>query len=320
MLTPRSGLPALIVGVVLFALLLNTLVMSPDRPRLLRSFAVVTGSAFVLKFVVLASLADPEGGRTKRVLLALFDVATLGTISQAPLHAAAGYFAFATRPAVSHWRHAASIFHVSVLDRAATVWRARPDTNGITMPTRTAHAVSILGLLIALLSPHSAGAQPATRPFGTLREQATMQQEWLKKRFDTFLAPLMRKHGDRHVGHPDAGIRGRPGLQGADRARDLCRAAPDHLRVLRQMRRRRRRTRDRVHRADRARRHLPGRRVRGAPLDEEGGGGRRRGPAGGTLGRRAMAGAEGGDRGTQAPGHRDQSIDGLCLLGRPVER
>ena len=94
MLTPRSGLPSLIAGVVLFSLLLNTLVMSPDRPRLLRSFAVVTGSAFVLKFVVLASLVDPEGGRTKRVLLALFDVATLGTISQAPLHAAAGYWAF----------------------------------------------------------------------------------------------------------------------------------------------------------------------------------------------------------------------------------
>ena len=94
MLTPRSGLPALIVGVVLFVLLLNTLVMSPDRPRLLRSFAVVTGSAFVLKFVLLASLADAGGGRTKRVLLALFDVATLGTISQAPLHPAAGYWAF----------------------------------------------------------------------------------------------------------------------------------------------------------------------------------------------------------------------------------
>jgi hypothetical protein len=94
MLTPRSGLPALIVGVVLFVLLLNTLVMSPDRPRLLRSFAVVTGSAFVLKFILLASLADTDGGRTKRVLLALFDVATLGTISQAPLHAGAGYWAF----------------------------------------------------------------------------------------------------------------------------------------------------------------------------------------------------------------------------------
>jgi len=94
MLTPRSGLPGLIVGVVLFVLLLNTLVMSPDRPRLLRSFAVVTGSAFLLKFVLLASLADPDGGRTKRVLLALFDVATLGTISQAPLHPGSGYLAF----------------------------------------------------------------------------------------------------------------------------------------------------------------------------------------------------------------------------------
>lgn len=94
MLTPRSGLPALLVGAVLFALLLNTLVMSPDRARLLRSFSVVTGSAFVLKFVMLASLADAEGGRTKRVLLALFDAATLGTISQAPLHPAAGYGAF----------------------------------------------------------------------------------------------------------------------------------------------------------------------------------------------------------------------------------
>jgi hypothetical protein len=94
MLTPRSGLPSLIVGVVLFVLLLNTLVMSPDRPRLLRSFAVVTGSAFLLKFVVLAALADPDGGRTKRVLLALVDAATLGTIAQAPLHPASGYLAF----------------------------------------------------------------------------------------------------------------------------------------------------------------------------------------------------------------------------------
>jgi hypothetical protein len=40
------------------------------------------------------------------------------------------------------------------------------------------------------------GAMPsADRPFGTLREQAAMQQEWLKKRLDTFLPTLMRKHG-----------------------------------------------------------------------------------------------------------------------------
>jgi hypothetical protein len=40
------------------------------------------------------------------------------------------------------------------------------------------------------------GALPAAdRPFGTLREQAAMQQQWLKTRLDTFLPALMRKHG-----------------------------------------------------------------------------------------------------------------------------
>lgn len=94
MLTPRSGLPSVIVGLVLFLLLLNTFVAHPDRSRLLRSLAVVLGSAFVLKFVILAALADPEGGRTRRVLIAVMDAATLGTISQEPLHPAAGYLAF----------------------------------------------------------------------------------------------------------------------------------------------------------------------------------------------------------------------------------
>jgi hypothetical protein len=95
MLTPRSGLPAMIVALVLLLLLINTWVAVPDRPRVLRSLAVVLGSAFLLKFVVLAALADPDGGRTKRMLVALFDVATLGTITQDPLHPAAGYVAFA---------------------------------------------------------------------------------------------------------------------------------------------------------------------------------------------------------------------------------
>lgn len=41
------------------------------------------------------------------------------------------------------------------------------------------------------------GALPTAieRPFGTLREQAAMQQAWLARRLDTFLPSLMRKHG-----------------------------------------------------------------------------------------------------------------------------
>lgn len=94
LLTPRSGLPSVLVAIVLFLLLVNTLVMSPDRPRLLRSLGVVLGSAFLLKFVVLTALADPDGGTAARVLAALFDAATLGTIAQDRLPPSSGYLAF----------------------------------------------------------------------------------------------------------------------------------------------------------------------------------------------------------------------------------
>ncbi len=46
---------------------------------------------------------------------------------------------------------------------------------------------------VARLAP--AGLPAADRPFGTLRDQAAMQQAWLKARLDTFLPALMRKHG-----------------------------------------------------------------------------------------------------------------------------
>ena len=50
-------------------------------------------------------------------------------------------------------------------------------------------------LVVSLLMPGPAAAQERQRPFGTLREQAAMQQEWLRKRVDTFVPSLMRKHG-----------------------------------------------------------------------------------------------------------------------------
>jgi hypothetical protein len=94
MLTPRSGLPLFFVDVFLFVLFLNTLVAQPDRVRLLRSLAVILGSALVLKFVVLAALSGPSSSRTARVLAALFDAATFGTITQEAQAPGAGYLAF----------------------------------------------------------------------------------------------------------------------------------------------------------------------------------------------------------------------------------
>ena len=95
MLTPATGLPMFFVSVLFLVLLANTLVAGPDRVRLLRSLAVIFGAGLILKFVVLAGLAEPAG-RTARVLVALFDAATFGSIAQEPQPAASGYLAFLT--------------------------------------------------------------------------------------------------------------------------------------------------------------------------------------------------------------------------------
>ena len=118
MLTPASGLPLLLFDAFLLVLLTNTLVTAPDRDRALRSLLVIFGSAFVLKFAVLASLSSPDGGRMRSVLLALVDVATLGTIAQDHLAPGSGYLAFAAiglymigaaaLPSVVEWPSAAA--------------------------------------------------------------------------------------------------------------------------------------------------------------------------------------------------------------------
>lgn len=70
------------------------------------------------------------------------------------------------------------------------------------MLSTTIRRTALAALLLVL--PMSLGAQDrlasnampgAERPFGTLRDQAAMQQRWLKQRLDTFLPALMRKHG-----------------------------------------------------------------------------------------------------------------------------
>jgi hypothetical protein len=96
LVTPESGLPRLLSSVFFLVLLLNTLAASPDRVRVLRSLVVIFGSAFVLKFVVLAALSDPTGGMLKRALLALLEGVTLGTLTQDVFHESTGYLAFFT--------------------------------------------------------------------------------------------------------------------------------------------------------------------------------------------------------------------------------
>ena len=96
LVTPEAGLPFLLFNVFLFVLLVNTLAASPDRVSVLRSMAVIVGAAFILKFIVLRALSDPGETTLKRVLYVLLEGVTLGTLTQPPLHPAAGYLAFGT--------------------------------------------------------------------------------------------------------------------------------------------------------------------------------------------------------------------------------
>lgn len=96
LVTPEAGLPFLLFNVLLFVLLVNTLAAFPDRVSVLRSMAVITGAAYILKFILLGALSDPGEGALKRILYVMLEGVTLGTLTQPRLHPAAGYLAFAT--------------------------------------------------------------------------------------------------------------------------------------------------------------------------------------------------------------------------------
>ena len=59
------------------------------------------------------------------------------------------------------------------------------------------YALATVALAGTLALSVRAGAQDpgAARPFGTLREQAAVRQQWLRQRMETVLPALMRKHG-----------------------------------------------------------------------------------------------------------------------------
>jgi hypothetical protein len=96
LVTPATGLLAFVFTTFFVLLLWNTLAAEPDRRQLLRSLLVVLGGAFVLKFVVLGALYDPQAGLLRRVLLAMLDGVALGTLGFVPDAAATGYLAFLT--------------------------------------------------------------------------------------------------------------------------------------------------------------------------------------------------------------------------------
>ena len=95
-LTPDAGVLRLVFNLFFLFLLWNTLAAQPDRVRLLRSLLVVFGWAYVVRYVALASLADPHAGWTRRAVTALLEGASAGALSGEAMAPLAGYVAFGT--------------------------------------------------------------------------------------------------------------------------------------------------------------------------------------------------------------------------------
>ena len=178
----------------------------------------------------------------------------------------------------------------------------------------------VAGVLTAGVSAKQPVAPAPERPFGTLREQAAMQQDWLRKRLDTFLPALMRKHGIdiwvvpmREYNEDPVFSRSPSPETFAARRRtiyvffDKCAAAgtPPSAACV-----------ERIALGGTSQGGVfDARRSTKAAARKH-----RTRAAGRALGRRAVAGAQGRDRGAQAEGHRHRSLDRLRVLRRPVER
>jgi hypothetical protein len=96
LVTPEQGLLHVVFAVCFFIQLTTTLAGVKGRRNMLRSLAVLLGSAFVVRFVVLEGLYARDGSLAKRILTAVVEGASLGSIQYVPTGAGTGYVAFFT--------------------------------------------------------------------------------------------------------------------------------------------------------------------------------------------------------------------------------
>lgn len=91
---PEAGLLRWMFSFFFLWTLWNNLFSIFDARRLLRSLAVLFGTAFILKHLLLAALFAPEGGWLKRLTAALLEGVSLGTFDSRAFAPANGYISF----------------------------------------------------------------------------------------------------------------------------------------------------------------------------------------------------------------------------------
>lgn len=93
---PERGLLFWLFSFFFLWTLWNNQFSSFDARRLLRSLAVLFGTAFFLKHMFLASLFSPAGGWAKKVAGFMLEMGTLGTLDYQVFAPATGYISFFT--------------------------------------------------------------------------------------------------------------------------------------------------------------------------------------------------------------------------------
>ena len=93
---PERGLLHWLFSFFFLWTLWNNQFSSFDPRRLLRSLAILFGTAFVLKHMLLASMYSPEGGWLKRLTGTLLQGVSLGTLDTPNFAPATGYISFFT--------------------------------------------------------------------------------------------------------------------------------------------------------------------------------------------------------------------------------
>jgi hypothetical protein len=93
---PESGLLHWLFSLFFLWTLWNNQFSSFDARRLVRSLAVLFGTAFVLKHMLLAAIYAPEGGWLKRLMGAALEGVSLGTLEAERFAPATGYISFFT--------------------------------------------------------------------------------------------------------------------------------------------------------------------------------------------------------------------------------
>ncbi|HEX8772198.1 MAG TPA: hypothetical protein VF735_01255 [Pyrinomonadaceae bacterium] len=93
---PERGLLFWLFSLFFLWTLWNNQFSSFDARRLLRSLAVLFGTAFVLKHMLLAALYAPEGGWLKRLAGTLLEGVSLGMLESERFAPATGYISFFT--------------------------------------------------------------------------------------------------------------------------------------------------------------------------------------------------------------------------------